>query len=102
MDVIQTRQCAVTKNVHKQLGKGINYREIENKFGVVASIACEKHLFRLVPMPGHGARVLPLELMPVPGHGTQIRARAPTNGYVPDSTEILIALTMNFTLREGG
>ena len=52
-------------------------------------------------MPGHGARVLPLELMPVPGHGTQIRARAPTNGYVPDSTEILIALTMNFTLLEG-
>ena len=47
----------------------------------------------LVPVPGHGARVLPLELVPVPGHGArvlslelvhgaQISARAPTKGYV--------------------
>ena len=28
-----------------------------------------------VPAPGHGARVLPLELVPVPGHGAQICAR---------------------------
>ena len=68
-----------TKNVHKQLGKGNNNREISGKFGVVASTAYEKvnttgtgeNLFRIVPMPGHGARVLPLELVPVPGHGAQ-------------------------------
>ena len=36
----------------------------------------------LVPVPGHGARVLPLESVPVPGHGAQISARAPTKGYV--------------------
>ena len=64
------------KNVHKQLGKGINYREIGDKFGVSASTACKKvnaagtdeNLFRLVPVPGHGARVLPLELVRVPRH----------------------------------
>ena len=31
-----------TINVHKQLGKGNNYREISGKFGVVASTAYEK------------------------------------------------------------
>ena len=74
--------------MHKQLGKGIDYREIGDKFGVGASTACKKvntggtdeNLFRLVPMPGHGARVLPLEL--VPGQGAQISAQAPTKGYV--------------------
>ena len=79
-----------TKIVHKQLGKGNNYREISGKFGVVASTAYEKvnttdteeNLFRLVPVAGHGAGVLPLELVPVPGHGAQICARAPTKGYV--------------------
>ena len=79
-----------TKNVHKQRGKGINYREIGDKFGVSASTACKKvntegtdeNLFRLVPMPGHGARVLPLELMPVPGHGTL----STTEGYVQTRT----------------
>ena len=30
-----------TKNVHKQLGKGINHREIGDKFEVDASTACE-------------------------------------------------------------
>ena len=52
-----------TKNVLKQLGKGINYREMGDKFGVSASSACEKvntagtdeNLFRLVPVPGHWA-----------------------------------------------
>ena len=66
-------------------------REIGDKFGIGASTACEKvnacdtdeNLFRLVPVPGHGARVLPLELVPVPGHGVQIRA--PTKGYVQTS-----------------
>ena len=57
-----------TKNVHKQLGKGDNCQEISGKFGDVASTAIEKadatgtdeNLFRLVPVLGHGARVLPL------------------------------------------
>ena len=63
---------------------------MSDKFEVSVSTACEKvntvgtdeNLFRLVP--GHGARVLPLELVPVPGHGAQIKisARAPTKGYV--------------------
>ena len=60
-----------------------------DKFGVSASTACEKvntagadeNLFRLVP--GHGARVVPLELVPMPaGQGVQIFVRAPTKGYV--------------------
>ena len=33
-----------------------------------------------MPVLGHGARVLPLDLVPVPGHGAQISARAPTKG----------------------
>ena len=37
----------------------------------------DENLFRLVPVPGNGARVLPLELVPVPGHDAQISARAP-------------------------
>ena len=37
----------------------------------------EENLFRLVPVPRHCARVLPLELVPVPGHGAQISVRAP-------------------------
>ena len=69
-----------TKNVHKQLGKRIIV-----KFQVSAPTACEKvntvgtdeNLFRLVPVPGHGARVLPLKLVPLPGHS----AWAPTKGY---------------------
>ena len=69
------------KNVHKKLEKGNNHREISGKFGVVASTANDKvnttgtdeNLFRLVPVLGHGARVLPLELVSVPGHGAQIR-----------------------------
>ena len=47
------------------LGKGLDYREVGGKFGVGASTACEKvnttgtdeNLFRLVPVPGDGARV---------------------------------------------
>ena len=69
-----------TKNVHQQLGKGNNYREISGKFEVVASTAYSKNttgtdenLFRLVPVLGHGARILPPEIVPVPGHGAQIR-----------------------------
>ena len=60
-----------TKRVHKQPGEGIDYREIDDKFGASASTACKKvntagtdeNLFRLVLVPGHGARVLPLELV---------------------------------------
>ena len=52
-----------TRNVHKQLGKGNNYGDISEKFGVVASTAYEKvntrgtdeNLFRLVPVPGYSA-----------------------------------------------
>ena len=33
-------------------------------------------------VPGHGARVPPLELAPGHGHGAQISARVPTKGYV--------------------
>ena len=77
-----------TKNVHKQLGKGINYRETSGKFRVSSTTACEKtnaegndeNLSRLVPVPRHGARVLPLEL--VAGHGAKISVRVPTKGYV--------------------
>ena len=66
----------------KMLGKGNNYRQISNKFGVVASSAYEKlnttgtdeNLFRLDLVPGHAARVLALELVPMPEHGAQIRA----------------------------
>ena len=65
-------------------------REIGDKFGVGSSAACKKvntagtdeNLFRLVPVPGHGARVLPLEPVLVPGHDAQICAGAPTKGYV--------------------
>ena len=42
----------------------------------------DENLFRLVPVSGHGAGVLPLELVPVPRHGAQISARVPTKGYV--------------------
>ena len=88
MDAVHTRQCTELKMFIKQLGKGINYREIGTKFGVDASTGCEEvnsaatdeNLFRLVPLHGHGAGVLPLEL--VPGHCAPISARAPTKGYV--------------------
>ena len=42
----------------------------------------DENLFRLVPVLGHGALVLPLESVPVPEQGAQICARAPTKGYV--------------------
>ena len=72
------------KDVHKQLGKGNNYREISGKFGEVASKVCEKvnttgtdeNLFRLVPVP-------------VLGHGAQISACAPTKGYVQTGARVL-------------
>ena len=53
--------------VNKQLGIGLDYQEIGDKFGVGASTACEKvhavrtneNLFRQVPVPGHehGAQI---------------------------------------------
>ena len=66
MDVVQTRQCPELKMAIKQLGKGINHREIGEKFVVSASTGCEKvnsagtdeNLCRLVSLSGHGARVL--------------------------------------------
>ena len=69
-------------------------RPIDDKFGAVgASTACEKvntagtdeNLFRLVPLLGNCAQVLPLELVPVPRHGAPISAWAPTKGYVQTS-----------------
>ena len=72
-----------TINVHQQLRKGNNYQEISGKFGT------DENLFRLVPMLGHGAQVLPLELVPVPGHDAQIRARAPMKGYVQTGAHAL-------------
>ena len=42
----------------------------------------DENLLTLVPVPGHGARVLSLELAPVPRYGAQISAPAPTKGYV--------------------
>ena len=81
MDVVQTPQCPGVSPFTKDYEKVLNYRE---KYGVGASTACEKvntvstdeNLFRFVPVPGHGARVLPLKLVPLPGHGAQIFARA--------------------------
>ena len=103
MDVVQTRQCPWTKNVHKQLGKRIDYWETGANFGVGSSTACRKvntvgtdeNLFRLVPVlglqmlgckrPRARARCPSTtsgpEPEPVPGHGVQICARAPTKGY---------------------
>ena len=87
-------RCSGTKmhvvHTNFQLRKGNNYREISRKFGVVALTYCEKvnttgtdeNLFRLVPVLGHSARVIPLELVPVPEHGAEISARATTKGYV--------------------
>ena len=37
----------------------------------------DKNVLRLVHVPGHGTRVLPVELVPVPWNGAQISARAP-------------------------
>ena len=71
MDFVQTGQCPELKNVLKQLGKRIDFREIGDKFRVGSSTSCKKgntadtdeNLFRLVPVVGHCARVLPLELV---------------------------------------
>ena len=68
-------------NVYKQSGKGYNYREISGKFGVVNTTGTDENLFKLVPVLGHGARVLPLELVPVLGYGAQTCAPAPTKGH---------------------
>ena len=42
MDAVQTRQWPELKKVHKGLGKGLDYREIDDKFGVGTSSACKK------------------------------------------------------------
>ena len=47
-----------------------------------AGAVTDENLFRLVPVLGYGARVLPLELVPVPGHGAQIGVRVPTKTCV--------------------
>ena len=120
-----THASARTKNVHKHLGKGYNYREISGKFGAVASTAYKKvnamrtdenritcsdyyPCLGTVPklVPGYSKRLCPdwcpcpgtvpklvlghqqkamFRLVPMPGHGAQISARAPTTGYVQTS-----------------
>ena len=52
------------------------------KVSTAGTNLADENLFRLVPVLGHGARVLPLELVAVPGDGAQISAREPTKGYV--------------------
>ena len=60
----------------------------------------DENLFRLVPIPGHGARVL-LELVPMPGHGAQISAWAPRKkGYV--QTGARVRATFSGTKSEQG
>ena len=78
------------KNVHKQLGKRFDYREISDKFEVGSSTVCKKvrtagtdeNLFRLVPVFGHSARVPSASgaSARIPGYGAQICDRAPTKG----------------------
>ena len=53
----------------------------------------DKILFRPVPVPRNGARVLPLEAVPVPGHGIQISARTPTKSYVQTSARVRETVT---------
>ena len=72
---VQTHRCPDHKNVHEQLGRGINYREIGGKFGVSGSTACEK-----INKAGTDENLF--TLVPVPEHGAQISAWAPTKGYV--------------------
>ena len=57
----------------KTIGKGIDYREIGDKFGVSASTTREN-----VNTAGTDEKLL--WLAPVPGHGAQVSARAPTKG----------------------
>ena len=38
----------------------------------VNAAGTDENLFRLVPVLGHGARVVPLELVPVLGHGARV------------------------------
>ena len=78
MDVVRACQCPKLKVFINNQGKVITIEKFSDKFGVVASTGTDKNLFRLVPVPGHSARVLLLELVPVPGHGAQVRARCPS------------------------
>ena len=45
------------------------------------SAGTDENVFRQVPVPGNGARVLTLEVVPVPGYGVQIFAPSPTKSY---------------------
>ena len=79
MDIVHTHQCPELKTFINNLGKGNNYREINGKFGVIASTAYEK-----VNTTDTDENVFS-RLVPVPGHVAQISARAPTKGYVQTS-----------------
>ena len=78
------------KNVYKQLGKGIDYREVGNKLGVgackkVNTAGTDENLFRLVPATRERyPSTIPLELVPMPG--AQKSARAPSKGYFQTGT----------------
>ena len=65
-------------------GKKHGKTRLQGKKGLQGSAGAgtDEILCRLVPVPGHGAGVLPLELVPVPGHGSQIGARVPKKTYV--------------------
>ena len=77
MDVVHACQCPKLKVFINNQGKVITIENFSDKFGVVASTGTDKNLFRLVPVPGHSARVVLLELVLVPGHGSQVRACCP-------------------------
>ena len=81
-----------TEHVHKQLVKGLDYREIGDKFGVGASTACEKvntagsaeNLARC-PSTASGASAS--------ARGAQISAQAPTEGYVQTRAGAAVTVT---------
>ena len=84
MHVVHTRQCRELKMI---IYLSTNRRQICSGAAIgcqkVNTVGIDENLFRLVPVPRHGAQALPLELVPVPRHGVQISARVPaTKRYV--------------------
>ena len=73
-----------TKIVHNHLGKAkviTIEKSAATAYEKVYTTGTDENQFRLVPVLGHGARVLPLELVPVPGHGARVLPLA-MEGYV--------------------
>ena len=87
LQLFRERLSEKSVNVHATIPKGSlghNYysfisiqdrrcREVSGKLGVVNTTGTDENVFRLVPVLGHGARVLPLE------QGAQISAQSGTN-----------------------